>query len=58
MIADILLEKALSIMATDHRVRKIKIFNDGLKLPFVVFGDLATEDYGDFFRLTHGAVGI
>ena len=33
MIADILFEKSLSIMATDHWVRKIKIFNDGLKLP-------------------------
>ena len=46
MIADILFEKSLSIMATDHWVRKIKIFNDGLQLSFVVFSDLATEDRG------------
>src|ERR1700675_1157338 len=45
-------------MATNHRVRKIKIFNDGLKLPLVVLGDLATEDHGDFFRLADGTVGI
>ena len=58
MIADILFEKSLSIMATDHWVRKIKIFNHGLQLSFVVFSDLATEDHGDFFRLADGAVGI
>ena len=38
--------------------RKIKIFNDGLQLSFVVFSDLATKDHGDFFRLADGAVGI
>ena len=58
VIADILFEKSLSIMATDHWVRKIKILNDGLKLALVVFGDLATEDHGDFLGLADGAVGI
>src|SRR3984893_8775022 len=45
-------------MATDHWVRKIKIFNDGLQLSLVVFSDLATKDHGNFFRLADGAIGI
>src|SRR6478736_2329852 len=58
MIADILFEKSLSIMATNHWVRKINVFNDGLQLSFVVFSNLATEDHRYFFGLADGAVGI
>ena len=58
MIADILFEKSLSIVATNHWVRKIKIFDDSMQLSLVVFSDFATEDHGDFFRLANGAVGI
>jgi hypothetical protein len=47
VIADILLEKALSIMTTDHWVWEFQILDDGLKLSLVLLGDLATEDNGD-----------
>ena len=43
VIADILLEKALSIMTTNHGVWKLQILNNGLKLSLVLLGDLATE---------------
>ena len=58
VIADILLEEALSIMTTNYRVRKIQIFDDRLKLSLVVLCDLATEDGGDFAGLADRPVGI
>src|ERR1700731_4461668 len=58
MIADILLEEAVSIMAANHRVRKIKILDDGLKLSLVVLSDLATENDGDLVGLADRTVSI
>ena len=58
MIADILLEEAVSIMAANHRVRKIQILDDGLKLSLVLLSDFATEDRSDLIRLADRAVGI
>src|SRR5271165_7000724 len=47
VIAGILLEEAVSIVATNHWVRKLQILDDGLKLSLVVLCDLATEDHDD-----------
>jgi len=58
MIADILLKKAVSVVSANHRVRKMDIFDYGLKLSFVVLGDLTTEDRGDLVGLADRAVGI
>ena len=58
MIADILLEEAVSIVATNHWVRKLQILDDSLKLSLVVFSDLATEDHGDLVGLADRAVSI
>ena len=58
MIADILLEKALSIMTTDHGVWKLQILDNGLKLSLVLLGDLAAEDDGDLLGLADGTIGI
>ena len=58
MIADILLEKALFIVTTDHWVWKLQILDDSLKLSFVLLGDLATEDHGDLLGLADGPIGI
>ena len=58
MIADILLEEALCIVSANHRVRKIEIFDAGLKLSLVVLGDPAPEDRGDLLGLADRAVGI
>ena len=58
MIADILLEKALSIVTTDHWVWKLQILDDGLKLSFVLLGDLATEDHGDLLGLADGPISV
>ena len=45
-------------MTTNHRVRKIQILDDGLKLSLVVLRDHATEDRGDLVGLADRAVGI
>ena len=58
MIADILLEEAVAVMATDHWVRKVEILDDGLKLSLVVLGDLAAEDGGNLFGLADRSVGV
>ena len=58
MIADILLKKAVSVVSANHRVRKMDIFDYGLKLSFLVLGDLTTEDRGDLVGLADRAVGI
>jgi hypothetical protein len=58
MIADILLKETVSIVSANHRVRKMDIFDHGLKLSLVVLGDLATEDDGNLVGLTDHSVGI
>ena len=58
MIADVLLDEALSIVATNHRVGKLQILNHGLKFSLVVLGDFAAEDHGDFVGLADRAIGI
>ena len=58
MIADILLKETVSIVSANHRVRKMDIFDHGLKLSLVVLGDLATEDDSNLVGLTDHSVGI
>src|SRR6476660_7079210 len=58
MIADILLDEAISIVATNHRVGKLQILNHGLKFSLVVLGDFAAEDHGDLVGLADRAIGI
>jgi hypothetical protein len=53
VITDVLLEKAVCVVRANHRVRKIEVFDDGLKLSLVVLSDLATEDRGDFLEANH-----
>jgi hypothetical protein len=46
VIADILLEEAVCVVSVNHRVRKIEVFDDGLKLFLVVLANLATKIVG------------
>ena len=48
----------MCVVSTNHGVRQIEVFDDGLKLSLVVLGDLTTEDGGDLVGLADGAVGI
>ena len=57
-IADVLFERAVCVVSTNHGVRQIEVFDDGLKLSLVILGDLAPEDRGDLAGLADGAIGI
>ena len=50
MIAHILFDKAMAIMASDYRIGQPNIFDDGLQFAFIVLGDLAAKDRGYFHR--------
>ena len=58
VIADILLDKAVCIMAADHRIGQVHVLDLGLQLAPIVLGDLAAEDDGDLVRLSDGAIGV
>jgi hypothetical protein len=58
MIAHVLFNEAVAIMATDHRIGQLDILDDRLEFAFVVFGDLTAKDYGNFVGLADGAIGI
>ena len=55
VVAHVLLDKAVAIMTADHRVGQVHVFDLGLQLTAVLFGDLATEDDGDLVRLADGS---
>ena len=50
--------KPLPVMTADDRVGQIHVFDHGLQLSAVLFGDLAAEDHGDLVGLTDGSVGV
>ena len=58
VIADILLDKAIGIMAADDRIGQADIFYHGLKLTFVLFGNLAAKDDGDLVGPADPAISI
>ena len=58
MIAHVLLDEAISIVATNHRVGKLQILNHGLKFSLVVLGNFSAEDHGDLVGLADGAISI
>ncbi len=45
-------------MASNHRVRKLQILDDGLQLSLVLLGDLAPEDHGDLVRLADCTISV
>ena len=58
MIADVLFDKALAVVAADDRVGQLDVFDDGLQLAAILLGHLASKDGGDLVGLADGAVGI
>jgi hypothetical protein len=58
VIADILLDEAVSVMAADHGIGQAHVLDLGLQLASVMLGDLATEDDGDLVRLADGSIGV
>ena len=58
MIADVLLDEAVAIVAADDGIGQVHVLDLGLQLAAIVLGDLATEDDGDLVRLPDGSIGI
>ena len=58
VIAHVLLDEAVAVMAADDRVGQVHVFDFGLQLAAVLLGDLAAEDDGDLVRLADGSVGV
>ena len=58
VIADVLLDEAVSVMAADHRIGQVHVLDLGLQLAAIMLGDLATEDDGDLVRLADGSIGV
>ena len=55
VIADVLLDEPLAIVAADDRVGEIQILDHGLQPATIAFRDLTTEDHRDLVRLADGA---
>ena len=58
VIAHLLFDEAVALMAADHRVGKMDIFDHGLQFAAIWPGDLSAEDDGNFVGLADGSVGI
>jgi hypothetical protein len=58
IIADVLFDEAILVMAAHHWIGKVDIFDNGLKLATVLLRDLAAEDDRELIRLSDGAIGI
>jgi hypothetical protein len=58
VISHVLLDEAVAIMAGDHRVGEVHVFDHGLQLAVMELPDLAAEDPRDLVRLADGAIGV
>ena len=58
VVAHVLLDEAVAVMAADDRVGQVHVFDLGLQLAAVLLGDFAAEDDRDLVRLADCAVGV
>jgi hypothetical protein len=58
MIPHILLDEPVNVMAADHSVGQVHVFDNGLQFAAILFGDPGAEDGGDLIGLADGAIGI
>jgi len=58
VIAHVLLDEAVAIMAADDRVGEVHVLDLGLQLAVVQLGDLVAEDRGDLVWLADGPIGV
>jgi hypothetical protein len=58
MVAHVLFDEPVAVVAANHGIGQIKILNDRLEFAAVVLGHLATEDGADLVGLADGAIGI
>ena len=58
MIAEVLFDEAMAIVAANDGVGEIEVLQHGLQLSAILLGDLTAEDDGDLAGLPKGAIGI
>ena len=58
VIANVLLDEAVAVVAADHRIGQVHVFDLGLQLAAMMFADPATEDRADFVGLSDRSIGI
>ena len=58
MVAHILFDEAVAVMAADHRVWQVHLLDFGLELAAIALGQPMAEDGGDLVRLANGAIGV
>ena len=58
MVANVLLDEAVAVVAADHRIGQFHVFDLGLQLAPTMFADPTTEDHSDFVGLSDRSIGI
>ena len=58
MIAHVLLDEAVAVVAADDRIGQMQVLDFGLQLAAIELADLAAKDGGDLVRLADGAIGV
>ena len=58
VIANVLLDEAVAVVAADHRIGQVHVLDVGLQLAAMMFADPATEDDADFVGLSNRPIGI
>jgi hypothetical protein len=56
VVANVLLDKAVSVMAADHGIGQVHVLDLGLQLAAIVLGDPAAKDHCDLVRLSDGSI--
>lgn len=56
MIANVLLDEAVAVVAANHRVGQVHVFDLGLQLASIMLADPAAEDHGDLVGLPDAAI--
>ena len=58
VIANVLLDEAIAIVAANHRAGQVHVFDLGLQLAPIMLADPAPEDHRDFVGLSNCAIGV
>ena len=58
MIANVLFDEAVAVVAADDRIGQLDVFDHGLEFAPVKLVELAAEDGGDLVGLADGTIGM